>query len=34
MTAAFGISCNVFGLIGGTAAYVSTFLVAETGTTL
>ena len=30
---AFGISYNVFGLIGGTAAYVSTFLVAETGTT-
>ncbi|MEU1981903.1 MFS transporter [Nocardia sp. NPDC019395] len=30
---AFGISYNVFGLIGGTAAYVSTFLVAQTGTT-
>jgi MHS family proline/betaine transporter-like MFS transporter len=29
---AFGISYNVFGLIGGTAAYVSTFLVAQTGT--
>ena len=29
---AFGISYNVFGLIGGTAAYVSTFLVARTGT--
>ncbi|KXX59210.1 MFS transporter [Rhodococcus sp. LB1] len=29
---AFGISYNVFGLIGGTAAYVSTYLVAETGT--
>jgi MHS family proline/betaine transporter-like MFS transporter len=30
---AFGISYNVFGLIGGSAAYVSTFLVAKTGTT-
>lgn len=30
---AFGISYNVFGLIGGTAAYVSTYLVARTGTT-
>lgn len=30
---AFGVSYNVFGLIGGSAAYVSTFLVARTGTT-